>query len=323
MTPAYQIIAEGENITALIADRLLKLEIVDQAGVKSDRLTLTIDDRDQRLEYPKTGAEIEVSLGYLGQALVKMGVYVVDEVEVAGPPREMTIRARAANMTKAFKSPRERSFQEVEFGDVIDTVAGEHGLEPVVEEELRKRFYEHVDQAESDMQMLTRMCSENDAVMKIADGRLVISKHASGKTATGRELPKGVIDASQCDSWSATLADRSEYKSVTAYWYDLKLAERVPLTEGSGSPSLTLKHSYSTEEEATNAAKSKLKSMTRGKSKANIKGMIGDPYLSAEQFIELTGFRSGVDGGDWVVTDVKHNFDDSGYRCDVELEAKG
>jgi phage protein D len=322
VTPAFKIIAEGENITAMIADRLLDLKITDKAGVESDEVSITIDDRAQLVEFPKVDAEIEVSLGYVGQALVTMGIYIVDEVEVSGPPRSMTIRAKAADMNKGLKSPKERSFVDIEFGDLVKTIAGEHGLEPAISEDLAKRFLGHIDQTESDLQLLTRICAEQSAIMKIADKRLVVALHASEKAASGTDLPAGVIDAGQCDSWSAVVAHRTNYKSVKAYWHDLKKAERTPVTAGSGTPVLTLKHSYIDEEAAMNAATSKLKSSKRGIGKVSIKGVIGDPYLSAEQPVEMVNFRIGVDGPDWVINEVTHTLSSGGYTCDLELEAK-
>jgi phage protein D len=322
MQVAYQIAVEGTNITALVADRLLSAEITDEAGVKSDRLTLTLDDRDQRLEFPKTGAEIEISLGYVGKALLKMGTYVVDEVEASGPGREMMIRANAANMTGGIKAPKERSFDGITLGNLVRTIAGEHGLEPAVAAELASRALGHIDQTESDMQLLQRICAEQGATCKIADNRLVVAKHAEGKTASGGELPKKTLTPGDCESWTATVAKRNDYKAVKAFFQDVKRADRIGVTAGSGTPMMSLKNTYSTQAEARQAAESKLKALQRGASKVSINGLIGDPSMSAELTVELSGFRQGVDGSDWVVNRVTHSFSGSGYTCSLELESK-
>jgi phage protein D len=322
MQPTFKVVAQGSDITALIADRLVSLEVVDQAGVESDSMVLELDDRDQRFEFPARGVEIEVSLGYVGQQLVKMGIYTVDEVEVSGPPRTLTIRAKAADMTGGIKAPKERSWDEVTLGVVVQTIAGEHDLEPAIEKDLAERWLGHIDQTESDMQLLTRLCAEQGAIMKIADGRLIVAKHASGETASGLVLPAGTIDSALCESWSATTAERSEYESVRAYWHDLATGLRTPVDVGDGEPALELKHSYASEGEARQAAESKLKSLNRAIGKASLKGVIGDPYLAAEQPVSLVGFRRGVDGDNWVITKAHHKLDDSGYTCDVDLEAR-
>lgn len=320
MRVAYQIIADGANITALIADRLLSAEITDEAGVKSDRLTLTIDDRDQRLEFPKPGAKIEVSLGYVGRALVKMGAYVVDEVDVIGPAREMTIRATAADMTGDIKAPKERSWPGITLGNLVRTIASDNGLQAAISSELASRDLGHVDQTESDMQLLQRICAEQGATCKVADGRLVVAERAAGKTASGGDMPRALIDASQCESWSATIAERGKYKSVKAFWQDTRRARRRSVTAGEGTPEMALKNTYPSEAEARRAAESKLKALANGTGKVRIAGLIGDPTMSAEMLATLTGFRAGIDGDDWIIDRVTHSFGD-GYTCSVEIES--
>ena len=322
MRIAYKITADGADITALIADRLLEAEITDEAGVKSDRLTLTIDDRDQRLAFPEAGAKIEVSLGYVGQAMVRMGAYTVDEVEVSGPGREMHIRATAADMTGGIKAPKERSWPNITLGDLVRTIAADNSLQAAVSADLAARQLGHVDQTESDMQLMQRICAENGATCKVADGRLVVASHASGKAASGVDLPPATILVGQCESWSAVVAGRNEYKAVRAYWQDVKKANRTGVIAGSGSPVMSLKNTYTNATDARRAAESKLKSLQRGAATMTINGLIGDPLMSAERTVSLVGFRQGVDGDNWVINSVSHRFGPGGYTCGLDLESK-
>ena len=322
MRIAYKITADGSNITELVQDRLLSCQITDQAGVKSDRLTLVLDDRDQRLEIPETGAEIEVSLGYVGQAMANMGKYVVDEVEVNGPSREMTIRANAADMTGEIKAPKERSWDAVSLGDVVRKIAGEHKLTPAISQELSSIQLGHVDQTESDMQFVTRLAADHGGTAKVADGRLVVATRAAAKTTLGADLPKVNIDAGDCADWSATLAERGRYKTVIAQWHDLKTGKRSQERAGSGKPELTLKHTYQSKDAAKRAADTRLKSVNRSGSKISIGSMVGEPTISAEMQVVLTGFRTGIDGDGWIINGVTHSFTSSGYTCSLEIEQK-
>jgi len=319
---AYKITADGTNITDLVKDRLLACDITDQAGVKSDRLTIALDDRDQRLEIPETGAELQVWLGYVGQTLVNMGKFTVDEVDVRGPAREMTIRANAADMTGDIKSPKERSWDDVSLGDVVRTIAGEHRLTASISAELAAVQLGHIDQTESDMQLLTRLCSDQSATCKVADGRLVVAKRASGKSTSGSDLPVANIDAGDCSDWSASITERGKYKTVIAQWHDLKTGKRNEELAGNGKPVMTLKHTFQSRDAAKRAANSKLESMARSGSKIQISGMVGNPSMSAEMEANLTGFRTGIDGDGWIINSVAHSFTSSGYTCSIDLEQK-
>lgn len=322
MQPMFKVVANGSDITQKIADRLISLEISDKAGVKSDRLTLTIDDRDQLLEIPKTGAKLEVSLGYLGEPLVRMGAYVVDEVDIEGPERQMTIRANAADMNGGIKAPKERSFPGITFGNLVRTIAKDNSLQPSIPAGLASRNLGHIDQTESDMQLLSRICTEQGATFKVADGRLVIADHASGKTASGKNLPAITIRAEDCEGWNATLSKRGKYQAVVAYWQNLATGQRVEVKAGQGTPALTLKNTYKDEDTAKQAAQSKLNVLGRGTGKVTISGYIGDPRMAAELLATLAGFRNGIDGPGWVINEVTHSLSDSGYTNSIELEAK-
>lgn len=323
MQVAFKITVDGkQDITKLIADRLLSLDIVDRAGVKSDRLTIDIDDRDQRLEIPRTGAKLSVWLGYTGTDLVKMGQFAVDGVELAGPSRVMTISANAVDMNGSIKAPKERSFDEYTLGDLASVIAADNGLQLSISNKLGTKRLGHIDQTESDMQLLTREATKYGATVKVADGRLVVGDRASGKSNSGKALPKIEINANQCASWTASVVERTNYQSVRAYHQDLDKGERMGVTAGSGKPELVLKNSYSTEEEAQEAANNKLAAIGRGQSTVTISGLVGNPSLVAECIANLVDFRTGVDGDNWVVNQVTHRVSRSGYTNDVDLEQK-
>lgn len=324
MKPAFRLIAKGvQDITGTVASRLLSLEITDKAGVESDRLTVTLDDRDQLLNIPQTGDPLEVFLGYLPGTLVRMGKFFVDETRLEGPDRKMTISANAIDMTSGIKSPKERSFDNITLGDLTNTIAGDNSLIPAIPGTLASHPLTHVDQSESDLQLISRVASEHGATVKVSDGRLVVAERAGGKTASGGDLPRAIISASDCASWSCTITERGRYKSAIAKYQDYLGGEQKEAIAGDGEPSLTLRNSYLDEQEAAQAAKSKLAVSNRGTRKVQISGLIGDPTMGAERLATISGFRDEVDGSDYVVDSVTHSFSDGGYTCSIDLESKG
>lgn len=322
MQPAFKVVANGVNITPVISDRLVSLEYTDQAGVKSDRLVIVLDDRDHRLQIPDRGANVDLWLGYSDGPLVRMGAFVCDEVEVSGPPDQMRISCNAADMTGSIKAPKERSFHGITLGDLAKTIAAENGLQAAVAQALAGVDLGHVDQTESDMQLLTRICADNGGVCKIQDKRLIIAEHAAAKSVSGQDLPAMAVAASDVGGWSATFADRGKYKSVKAYYQDKGAAERKSKTAGNEKPELTLKQTYANAAEAEAAAKSRFRTLDRGKETVTLRQVVGNPNYAAELELTLSGFRSGVDGGDWITTSVSHRLSGAGYTCDIEAERK-
>jgi len=77
MTPDFNLWVEGQMITGLIRNRLVSIRVTDEVGITSDTVEICLDDRDSLLELPRTGAKLQVSIGYQETGLVSMGVYIV------------------------------------------------------------------------------------------------------------------------------------------------------------------------------------------------------------------------------------------------------
>jgi len=76
LTPAFKVMAESQDITRKIGDRLLSLTVTDNAGIQSDTVEIRLDDKHHELILPRTGAELEVSLGYKESGVERMGLSV-------------------------------------------------------------------------------------------------------------------------------------------------------------------------------------------------------------------------------------------------------
>ena len=131
MTPIFRIVADGVDITALINDRLLLLRTTDKPGVESDDFELRIDDRDNAVTLPNRGASIGVFLGYNGSALIRLGRYTVDEVELSGPPDTLVIRGKVSDMRGSGKTTRSGSCEGVSEASIVTEVAARNGWSPV------------------------------------------------------------------------------------------------------------------------------------------------------------------------------------------------
>jgi uncharacterized protein len=320
MTPVYQILANSRDITEKIADRLLSLVITDEAGIKSDTVEIRLDDRDNALELPQTGAELDVSIGYQETGLVKIGLYTVDEISLSGPVRSMVIRGKAANMPKAIKAPNTRPWDDVTIADLVSSIAGEYGLVPRVGSELSGILLPHIDQTEeSDLHLLTRLAKQFDAVAKPAGSFLLFIKRGQAKSATGKKIPKVQLQSEDVTSWQVTLAERGKYGAVTAEWHDKATAQRKTVKAGDGDPVFKLRRSYPDATQAQAAAEAKLAALDRGTGTLEIT-MPGNQSLMAEGVMTLSKFRAGIDGR-WLLNRVTHTIGGQGFSTSLSAES--
>lgn len=322
LKPAYRIVANGNDITEILSSRSARIVIADKTGVNSDALTITVADHIpvQRIQTPKTGAELEAWIGYDDSA-VKFGLFVVDEIELSGPPDKIVIRAHAAPHTlskqgkKSLQTQKTRSWEiGTTLGAMVETIAGEHGLEPKIAGDLAGILLPHIDQVdESDVNLLTRIGKDFGAMVKPADGKLVVVKRGEGETASGGKLPTVELAREQITSWSTKEVERPTSGTVIATWYDPKTAKLNEEKAGEGEPITRLKNEYPDQQQAKEAAKAELRKRQRGGQTISIK-MPGRNDIIAEGRVVLSGIRDGVNG-EWSVTEVTHEISNAGYSC--------
>ncbi|QMP19188.1 transcription regulator [Pseudomonas phage Persinger] len=328
IAPSWRILADQADITATIAQRFISLTLTDAVGMESDTLEITLSDNDPMapIAIPPTGAELQLFLGYDGFTL-PMGMFVCDEVELAGWPGEMVIRARAATYDKSkggksdLQTQKTRSWPKgTKLGDMVAKIAKEHGMEPAVAASLKSIALPHTDQAdESDINLLVRLAKKYDAVVKPAGGKLVLAKRGESKSVSGEALAPVFLEPADCASWRMVLAKRETAGMVVAYWHAVKQAKRNEVKVGKGEPVRRLKQYYPTEEMALAAARADLARRERGQETISLT-VTGSPLIAAEAPLTLAGFRPGVDG-QWLISRVTHRLDASGgYVCDVEGE---
>ncbi|EEE38276.1 phage tail protein D [Rhodobacteraceae bacterium KLH11] len=310
MYVAYQIIADGTDVTGKFQDRLTSLTIIDEAGLKSDTVEIMIDDRDNLVALPEIGAKLKIALGFVGD-LVEIGTYIVDETSGEIAPDTMTISAKAADMLGGIRARKTRSWRDVTIEDIVGKIAGEHGLKSLVSDSLKAHFYAYQAQtSESDLNFLTRLAKDLDAVSKPAGGYLVFTKRGESKAVGGSELPVFVVHRTQMKGGSWKIAGRGRYGRVTAEWGERGTATTHKATAGDKEPVLALRHHYPTEAEAQSAADAALARSRRSSGKISIQlgGFWGD--LLAEARVDLQGIKPELTG-EWLITRVQHRLTDT------------
>lgn len=325
MTPDFVVEANGSDITTFLKDRLLTLVLRDEAGLKSDSLELSLDDRDHRLPLPAEKTMFKVWLGYSGEHSppAYMGRYTLDEIDLSNGPRSMTIRARAADLVDDFKAPKTRSWNGKTLGDIVTTIASEYGMDARINEEFADYLVKHVDQTqESDGAFLSRLAETYGAVAKPGDGKLIFVPWGEGKLANGEEAPVIALTLSDVTSWRASWAKRGDYGSATATYHDHDAGQPQTVKHDGGEGSeYQIRRVYATESEARKAAQAQYESLKSGTFSLDLT-LPGRPDLFAECPLTLTdGFRPEIQG-DWIIKSVTHTLNGSGYSCQLSAERK-
>lgn len=321
MTPAFRIVVDGDDRTAVIADRLISILVMDEDGTKADRVEIELDNRDGKIAFPDSDARLEVSLGFKGRPLALMGIYGVDGISGNGPLLTLRITATAADMKGDIRAPRTRGWQGKTLRDIVSSIAGEAGLAPVVGESIAGTFWPYLAQtAESNLHFLTRIAADLDATCKPAGGALLVQRRGDGKTAAGDTVAAPVIPRHRLSDWSWSWAGRTVYRSAEAEWTETGTGVTHKVKTGSGTPLKKIRHPYATEAEATRAAEAALSGAARAGMNVSCTLAGFEPGLLGGASVALTGLMPVELNGEWHLKAVSHRLDGGGLITEFQGE---
>lgn len=331
----FRLSIDGVDFTDKARPRLVSLSLSHKRGGEADQLEIVLDDSDGKLALPAKNRMIKLQLGWkqgsdVKPGLVDKGRFTVDEVSWGGPPDQVTIRARSADLTGAFRTRREKSHKNTTLGAVAKKIAAANGLEARVAPELASIAVPILTQHhQSDMAFLRRLGREHDAVATVKDRKLILSPIGKAETTTGKPLPSITLTRASGDSYRYAELDRSADAGVEARWHDQDAGERKSVTTGgggsggSGGTPKRLRKVYHSEADAKAAAKAEAGRMTRGAAEFSMKLALGDPALAPETGVKLSGFKPQADARTWIVAEVTHRLDGpGGLTTELRLEAK-
>ena len=318
MRPAWRLDVEGEDVTARVREHLVELRLTLTSDPASDTLQITLSDALGVLVRPAAERAIRVSLGYRDTGLTALGTYYHSETDVDLVPRRMVLRATAADLraNRAFKAPRSRAWPATTLGQVVATIAAEHGYTPRVAPALAAQAIGHIDQtSESDMSLLRRLARGYDATVKAAGGALVVVPRGSGRSVGGAALPTYTASPGDGMVLSGRIGyrGRPRYESVQASYYDVATAGMVHVTAGTGEPRYVIR------EPRPDRAQARLARLRRQTATLDL-SVVGDPTLAAEGRIRTAGWGGGTDSV-WSIARVVHTLSDRGFQSQVSAAA--
>ncbi|WP_439239081.1 phage late control D family protein [Lonepinella sp. BR2919] len=355
---------QEKDITQIVNDRFISMTINDNRGFEADTLELKLTDHDSQLALPPRNATISVAIGWAGLPLVDKGKYLVDEVQFSGSPDKVYIRARSADLKGSLSEKKERSFDKIKLTALVEQIAKENQLKALISDDYKAETVAHIDQtSESDINLLTRLSQQYDAIATVKNGCLLFIKTGKGKTASGKAIPAFTITRQEGDNYQFSIAESENFKAVRAYWHDMrtgkrgeilvdentKITRKAKMTKGrklkngtvkgryiskqkttvieqsepitsDSSQIKTLRNTYASELSAITGAKSAFDKLKRGVATFSLDLAFGEPELIPEMPVTLSGFKTMIDGADWIISKVTHSINDSGFTTQVECE---
>lgn len=321
--PICRVVVDGHDITADVIARLVSINLQDNRGMEADQLDIQLSDHDGLLAIPPKGATISLWLGWSDTGLVDKGTYKVDELEHSGAPDTLSIRARSADLREGLAKKRERSWHDQTLGAILTTIATQYGLQPLVQVALATIGLPHIDQAgESDLNLITRLAAEHDAIASIKAGRLLFLPTGAASTASGLPLPHITLTRADGDQHRYLDANRDSYTGAKAYYYETNSAQRKEAIAGSGDNLKELRHTYADQASALAAARAEWQRLQRGTATLSYVLAKGRPELIPELTYSLTGIKAEIGAIVWLGGNVQHAYTPDGYTTSLELTSQ-
>lgn len=321
-----RLMLDGEDLAAKINPRLVELSLTEKRGGEADELTITLQNADGKLTIPPPGKILSLALGWASGedvrvGLIEKGSFTVDEVEASGPPDQIRITARSADLAGAYAKRRTKAWHNTTLGAVLADIAGRHGITARVHPDLASKPIAALDQhGKSDMALVRDLGSRYDAVATWKARRLVFMPVGSATTAGGAAIPAKTLTRADVGRWSFTRAKRDEKDGVEAEWHDQAAGRRRKVSTGGTNPK-RLKRVYATEAEARAAAEAEKKKRARGGERFQFDLARADCTLQPNQTMTLAGWNTTIDAIKWLVESIETTFGARGMTQRGTLES--
>ena len=323
ITPVYQIIRDGGDLTDTIKDKFISLSITDKIGPSADSLDLALGF-DGTYARPRAGVVLEVKIGYAETETWDAGAFVVEETDLTGGANAAdTLNIRALSIPVSPDSPvvalqgtTQRIWQSHEidgttFGDIVNEICRDAGLTAQIDRSLADiPMPTTVQTNQSDLEILIEISVLRDAFVKFHEGQCIIGKQDAGQIGS---IP---IKHGDVTSYRSNENDRYKIESVSSRYQDKEAGMVVKYETSDEKPQYEIFNTYSDRREAVDAAESLLKALRRQTEKAYIQ-MPTIKGLFAEKILDLSEFPDASLNGEFIVESVTTKLSSSGLTSNI------
>lgn len=322
IAPDFTLIYNDRDITEDIRPYVISIDFTDRFDGESDELEVSLSDPDGRWQdkwYPEKDAAMELHYGYRGAELASAGQFDVDEIELTGPPNQVTIRALAVGLTRQNRTRLGKAYEKTTLSAIVNQVAkrmkakvfGTIAAIPI------KKATQY---QENDWAFLVRICREHGYRVKITDNsrKLVVEKLESLAQSTVR-----VLKPSDISGWTYhdKITEVPAKSSVRYHSPEKKALVKGDATAGKVASGKTAQHvnkrhaQAGSPAQATAMAEAEQSRHEVDKTSLEI-NLEGDQRLVAGAAVTLQDF--GKMDGDYVLSEARHSISRSGYKMSFQ-----
>lgn len=338
--PQIRLTYNSRDITRDVSPYLASLQYTGEVKGKADTVEVVMEDTAALWRnnwYPTKGDRLELEIGY-PELMVACGAFTVDEIALAGPPDQITIRGIATGFARALRTKNSFAHERKTLAQIATVVASKNGL--TVTGTIPDVFIRRATQyRETDLCFLERLAGDYGCVFSIRDTSLIftiaddLEAGAAGSEIDRTDLVSYNLDDKTSESWAQVSVKYHDPKTKTTVsataegdgdtvpiipaeaWVD-------PLTAASYLSSDTLEiRNKRTENKgqaqsvAASALRQNLQKLT-----GTIK-LPGNPLLMEGSNFDLTGM--GALSGKFHVVRCEHSIDASGYFTTLDIKRTG
>lgn len=327
-TAKLQLLYNNKDISANLAGHVLSVEHEDNAGGKADDLRVTLEDRDDLWKngwFPQKGAELKASFVCRswpspGRDIVyNAGIFTLDEIESAGPPDTITIKAAASDVTTSLRREKKtRPWENVTLEQIGQTIVRAGGMTLFYDSAEPVQFTRVDQREESDLAFLKRLAEAHGMNCKVAVGKVIMY------ACKEYDAMPAVLSLSRGDgclrTWHFTSKTSEVYRACqVAYWDPDKKQEQVYVYEPPQAPASGQVLKINERVESMAAAMERARTELRKKNKMEVTAELsswGLPEAKAGLNMSIGGF--GVFNGVYSLDKQTQKIDKSGgYTCSL------
>jgi len=290
---AWGLVWSGKDVTADLKPYVVSIRYTDDLQDESDELTIELEDRDGLFRgdwFPSRGDLVELTIGYAGESMARMGSFEIDEISFNGPPDMVSVRCLAAGIKAALRTDGDEAWENKTLLAIAADVAQKNGLKLVGSGQATGRVYDRVTRhREAPLAFLNRLGWEEGIIFTVKDRQLVWHDQAELDGAP----VAAVIERTAISGYGLTIVASTLYSECVVSYHDPVRKELIKATaKAAGIPcgetlSLVLRC------DNADQAQGKADAALRRANGAQLDGQLwmpGDPAFRAGMNIQLQGF---------------------------------